>query len=240
MKRVGNLIEEIASYDNLYVAFCKASKSKRNKVEVLKYESNLDINIQLLQEQILSGNIDIGNYHYFTIYDPKERVICAASFPERVLHHAVMNICHPYFEKHLIYHTYATRIGKGTYAALDKAKEFVKRYSWYAKLDVRKYFDSISHDLLFQFLSRMFKDKILLEIFQKIIRSYEVSCGIGIPIGNLSSQYFANYYLSGADHYAKEQLHIGGYVRYMDDILLFEDENHVLKEKVKGFNLNYS
>jgi RNA-directed DNA polymerase len=236
MKRAGNLIAKIADIDNLYYAFYKAANAKRTKEEVLLFESNLDKNLTLLQKQILTSSVDVGNYHYFKTFDPKERTICAASFPERVLHHALMNICHPYFEKQLIYHTYATRIGKGTYAALDKAKEYVEKYGFYAKLDVRKYFDNISHQVLNKLLLQIFKDKVLLQIFEHIISSYSVSNACGIPIGNLTSQYFANYYLSSADHYAKEILKIPGYIRYMDDILLFDNNKCELKNKLKSFN----
>jgi RNA-directed DNA polymerase len=236
MKRAANLTGKIADTANLYHAFYKAAKSKRTKNEVLDFEKNLDSNLSNLQQQIISGNITTGNYHYFKIFDPKERVICAASFPERVLHHSIMNICRPYFERQLIYHTYATRIGKGTYAALDKAKEYVKKYRLYAKLDVRKYFDNISHQVLNKLLLQIFKDKVLLQIFEHIISSYSVSNACGIPIGNLTSQYFANYYLSSADHYAKEILKIPGYIRYMDDILLFDNNKCELKNKLKSFN----
>ena len=235
MKRAGYLIPEIAAYENLYLAFYKAAKTKRTLSEVVDFEATLDVNLRQLQKQILSANLEVGNYHYFKIYDPKERIICAAAFPERVLHHAIMNICHPYFERQLIYSTYATRIGKGTYAALDKAKVYVKKYDFYAKLDVRKYFDNISHQVLIELLNRILKDKTLLKIFENILSSYSTVEGCGIPIGNLTSQYFANYYLSPADHFAKEILKIPGYVRYMDDILLFENDKTLLKEKLNLF-----
>lgn len=235
MKRAGNLIGEIADISNLYVAYYKAVKSKRAKQEVLDFEKNLDARIKKIHKEILSGKVEIGNYHYFTIYDPKERTICAASFTERVLHHAIMNVCHPVFERHLINDTYATRPGKGTYAALEKAKTAVKKYAWVAKLDIRKYFDSIQHEILKTKLRRLFKDKILLNIFDAIIDSYSTMPGKGIPIGNLTSQYFANHYLSSADHFVKEQLRIPVYVRYMDDMLLFENDKELLKDKVQSF-----
>jgi len=235
MKRIGNLISQIADLDNLYTAFYKAAKTKRGKSEVLIYESELDNNLIQLQSQILLAEVNVGNYNYFKIYDPKERTICAASFAERVLHHAIMNVCHDIFEKKLIFHTYATRTGKGTYAALDKAKIYIKKYQYCAKLDVRKYFDSISHDVLKKSLANFIKDTKLLSIFETIINSYKTQDGKGIPIGNLTSQYFANNYLSPADHYAKEQLQIPGYIRYMDDILLFENDKYLLKEKMKYF-----
>jgi RNA-directed DNA polymerase len=236
MKRAGNFIEQIADPENIRIAFWKAQKSKEGKHEVIDFRNNLDAKVKKMRNEILSGNVSVGNYHYFKIFDPKERTICAASFPERVLHHAIMNVCHPYFEKQLIHHTYATRIGKGTYAALDKAKEYVEKYSFFAKLDVRKYFDSISHQVLNSLLERIFKDKTLLQIFEHIISSYSVSQACGIPIGNLTSQYFANYYLSSADHYAKEILKIPGYIRYMDDILLFDNDKSELKNKLRSFN----
>lgn len=235
MKRAGNITEKIADYNNLYLAFYKASKAKRTKPDVIEFENNLDENIKLLQGQILTSNVNVGNYTYFKIFDPKERTICAASFPERVLHHALMNICHPYFEKQLIYHTYATRIGKGTYKALDTAKIYVKKYNYCVKLDVRKYFDSISHQILSYKLNKVFKDKKLNFIFSEIIKSYHVSENKGIPIGNLTSQYFANYYLSAADRFAKEKLKIPAYIRYMDDILLFANDKNELKLKCNEF-----
>lgn len=235
MKRVGHLIQEIAKTENLYLAYYKAVKSKRAKEDVIDYADHLNENIKILQSQILSGKVVTGYYHYFKIFDPKERTICAASFPERVMHHALMNVCHPIFEKHLIYDSYATRPNKGTYAALDRAKVAVKKYEWVAKLDVRKYFDNISHEILKQKLRKLFKDKLLLNIFDDIIDSYHTSEKKGIPIGNLTSQYFANYYFSAADHFAKEVLQFPFYIRYMDDVLLFYNNKSVLLERLKNF-----
>lgn len=128
MKRVGNLLEKVADLENLYLAFWKAGKGKRYAKDVIEFQKDLNCNLQKLKEQILSVNVEVGKYHYFTIYDPKERLICAAEFSERVLHHALMNICHPYFEKHQIYDSYASRIGKGAHAALERAKRYSKNY----------------------------------------------------------------------------------------------------------------
>lgn len=179
----------------------------------------------------------MGHYHYFMIHDPKERLICAASFPERVLHHALMNICHEYFDRTLIYDTYATRIGKGTYAALERASQGVKCYAYVVKLDVRKYFDSIRHDVLKEKLAKLFKDKTLLAIFDQLIESYHTTDKSGLPIGNLTSQYFANLYLSDIDHYIKERYQIPIYVRYMDDMLLFADSKKRLKRVVEQIQM---
>lgn len=241
MKRAGFLIEDIAEMNNLTEAFYKAAKGKCMSEDVDMFRNDLSHNLQNLQEQILTGNVSVGKYRYFKIYDPKERLICAASFDERVLHNAIMNVCHPYFERHLIYDTYATRIGKGVYNALGRAKTGMAKHQYVAKLDVRKYFDNIDHDVLMMKLARLFKDKQLLSIFEKIIRSYESGIangtdsekrGKGVPIGNLTSQYFANHYLSETDHYIKEQLNVPLYVRYMDDMLLMGDDKTLLKRQI--------
>lgn len=236
MKRAGNLIEKIADIENLRLAFYKAQKGKQLKEEVIAYRQNLDKELNALRSQLLDAGVDVGNYHYFTIYDPKERVICAASFAERVLHHAIMNICHPIFEKFQVYTSYATRKGKGQYAALEQAKKNQKKYRWYCKMDVRKYFDSIPHQKLKQLLKRKFKDAGLLTIFNQIIDSYAVSTGKGIPIGNLTSQYFANYYLAYADHFAKEKLKIPGMVRYMDDVVIWGNNKEELQTATQRYN----
>lgn len=233
MKRVGFLIERIADMENLRLAFYKAQKGKRGKREVIEYRNDLQHNLKLLHENILGDCVKVGEYHLFKIYDPKERVVCAAHFNERVLHHAIMNVCTPYFEKHFIATTYANRENKGVYKALDLAHLSTTRYSFVAKLDVRKYFDTINHEVLKQLLKRLFKDAHLLQLLGKIIDSYSVEEGRGLPIGNLTSQYFANYYLSGLDHYAKEELKIPVYIRYMDDILLFGNDREALRGQVE-------
>lgn len=238
MKRTGNLFEQVAETDNLLLAFWKAKRGKEAKREVVVFSKDVSANIEKLQRSIRQGVVAVGSYHYFTIYDPKQRVICAASFPERVLHHALMNVCHPVFEKFQISDSYATRPGKGQYAAMERAMYFNQKNSWFCKLDIRKYFDSICHTILLQQLKRKFKDKQLLAIFSRIIDSYEVQPGRGIPIGNLTSQYFANFYLGFADHYVKEKLGVKGYVRYMDDMVIWGNckaELRQLAVKFTGF-----
>ncbi|MBN2001136.1 RNA-directed DNA polymerase [candidate division KSB1 bacterium] len=230
MKRQGYLIEKIADYFNLCLAFYKAQRGKSAKIEVIEYRNRLQENLTKLRSQILSGNIEIGNYFYFTIYDPKKRLICAAPFGQRVLHHALMNVCFPFFERVQIYDSYATRINKGTYAALDRAKRYNRHYSWFLKLDYRKFFDNIDHGILEKQLHRVFKDKNLLYIFKQIIGSYSVTPGKGVPIGNLTSQYFANHYLTQLDHFIKERLKIKAYVRYMDDLVLWDSDKKILKK----------
>ncbi len=230
MKRPGLLLDCIADLNNLYKAFYKAQKGKVYKPAVCAYKEQLQANLQTLRHQITSGSVETGNYRSFTIYDPKKRLICATPFPQRVLHHAMMNVCHPFFEKHQIGESFASRSGKGTYAALDKAREYNRHYRWFLKLDVRKYFESIDHAILKKQLYRLFKDKNVLLIFDKIIDSYSTRENKSVPIGNLTSQYFANHYLSVADHYARETLQLMGYVRYMDDMVLWNNDKERLLE----------
>ena len=228
MKRAGHVIEKIADFDNLQLAYYKAQKGKADKREVLDYGKRLQENLQNLQTQILAGKVETGHYRYFTIYDPKKRLICAAPFGQRVLHHALMNVCHPFFEKVQIFDSYASRLEKGTYAALERAKHFNQRHQWFLKLDFRKYFDSLDLTVLKEQLRALFKDRRLLNIFERIIDSYAANKNRGVPIGNLTSQYFANHYLAQADHYVKEVLQIKAYIRYMDDSVLWHDNKEIL------------
>jgi hypothetical protein len=221
MKRENYLIERIADPDNLRLAFWKAQRTKSCHTEVVAFRGLLDKNLMLLRNEILQGTVHVGDYRYFTISDPKERLICASSFRERVLHHALINVCHDNFDHYQIYGSYACRLGKGTYAALERAKKFQQQYQWFLKMDVRKYFYSISHSVLKHLLTKRFKEYKLLNIFNSIIDSYSASADCGLPIGNLTSQYFANHYLAVADRYVLEHLHIPAYVRYMDDMVLW-------------------
>jgi hypothetical protein len=230
MKRLGQLIEKIADINNLHVAFYKAQKGKITCPDVYAYRVRLQENLLILQQQIRTGVVETGNYHFFIVYDPKKRLICATSFSQRVLHHALMNVCHTSFEKHQISCSFASRRGKGTYSALDSARAFHSQYQWFLKLDVRKYFESIDHLILKHQLRKLFKDQKLLFIFDNIIDSYSTQGHKSLPIGNLTSQYFANHYLSIADHYLKEVLRMPGYVRYMDDMIMWHHDKEQLLE----------
>ena len=130
-------MEQIASLDNIHLAYYKACRGKQGKKEVARFREHFDYNVTLLQKSLAEGDVAMGEYRYFTIHDPKQRTICAAPFNERVLQHAIMNVCNPYFDKTLIDTTYATRKGKGVYAALDKAVTALSHYEYTVKLDVR-------------------------------------------------------------------------------------------------------
>jgi RNA-directed DNA polymerase len=234
MQRANNLIEKIVDWDNLYLAFWKASKGKRYAQSVLQYQNDLDKNLLKLRADILRGAVEVGDYRIFKIFDPKEREICASAFSEQVLHHALMNVCHDYFERVQVFDSYASRQGKGTYAAIERAKGYSKRYTYFLKLDIKKFFASLNHDVMKAQIRKIIKDVTVLSIFDAIIDSYEGSPNQGVPIGNLTSQYLANHYLSGLDHFIKEILGVKAYVRYMDDLVLWHDEKMVLKQAQKA------
>jgi len=230
MLRSGYLFDKICTYENLCLAFTKAAKGKHDRLEVIGFKKAFDKNIEKLQMDLLNRSPDIGHYYFFKVFDPKPRDICAASFPERILHHAIMNICEPILEKYAIYDSYACRKNKGTHAAIDRAKKFCKNNTWYLKLDIRKYFDSIDHLILMDMLARRIKDYDVLALFERILDTYHIQPGKGVPIGNLISQHLANYYLGKLDHWIKETIRIKYYIRYMDDFILFGNCQRKMKE----------
>lgn len=238
MSRTVNLIEMIADMENLYLAWRKTIRGKRDKGSVIEYRRNLDENLRELSLALLHGSMKWGPYSKFTIYDPKERVIKVAPLADRIAYHAICNVCEPIFEKYQIYDSYACRRGKGQFAALERAQKFSGKYPFYLKLDVRKYFDSIPHGVLFSRLEKLFSDPLLLKLFEGLLSSYSASPGRGIPIGILTSQFFANHYLAFLDHFVKEELRVRGYIRYMDDMLFFgksSDEMKHIREQVGDF-----
>lgn len=235
MKRTGNLMPQILHSDNLREAFLLASKGKKSKHSVIDFREHLEERLDDISLRLAEGTYDFSRYHRFTIFDPKKRVICAAPFETRVVLHALMNICEPVFERYQLYDSYACRKGKGLYKALERVQRFCREYKWFVKLDVCKFFDTINHDVLLASVCRLFKDKVLLGHMQNIIASYEVSEGRGLPMGNLTSQFFANHYMAMADHYAKKIIGVGGIVRYMDDVLMFDNDKNALLGKVKQY-----
>jgi retron-type reverse transcriptase len=226
---MGQLLAAIADPGNLRLAFWKASKGKRAKADCRAFQESLDTNLGALRAELLAGQVRVGNYHYFTIHDPKERTICAAQFRERVLHHALMNVCEPVLERAAVFDSYACRRGKGQLAAVRRAESYARRYGWFLKLDVRKYFDSVDHTVLRRLLRQKFKDAVVLALFDQVLASYQTAPGSGLPIGNLTSQHFANFYLAPLDRFIKEHLRRGAYVRYMDDFVVWGESGTDLR-----------
>jgi RNA-directed DNA polymerase len=240
MKRVGHLLERIAEPENLREAFLRASRAKSAKPDVMAFRRNLTGHLAVMRDQILSGEVPVGGYRQFRVYDPKERVITVAPFAQRVLHHAILRVCEPYLENKLVPWTYACRKGKGRLAALDAAAGHCRRRAWYLKLDIRKYFDSVPHGRLLEKLHGIFKDAAVLTLLERIIRSHEVTPGRGFPIGNLTSQHLANLYLGGLDRFIEREALGNRFaaVRYMDDSVVWgaaRDDLQNLRARLREF-----
>jgi RNA-directed DNA polymerase len=229
VRRAGNLYGRIADTGNLLVAFHQARRGKRDRHAIQRFGSDLSRNIAQLRAQLLDERVLWQGYRMFEIRDPKPRRIAAPAFSDRVLHHAIAQVIEPELERVAIFDSYACRTGKGLHRAIERTRAFVRRWRWFLQLDVRKYFDSIDHEILRQRLERRFKDRALLELLGGLIDSYSTSPGKGLPIGALTSQHLANFYLAPLDHFAKEELRAAGYVRYMDDFVLFARERETLQ-----------
>lgn len=229
MRRVRGLFDEFVSYANLMSAYRKARKGTRRNEETALFFFHLEKELFQLQEELINLSYQPQSYRYFKIYDPKERTISVAPFRDRVVHHALVNILEPIFEKTFIHDSYATRKGKGTHAAIAQAQRYLKREGWFLKTDIDKYFDSIRHDKLMELIGRKVKDAGLLDITGRVIRNGGCN-GVGLPIGNLTSQFFANVYLNGFDYFVKQNLRVKCYIRYMDDFVLFSKRRADLRE----------
>ncbi|MFN6024375.1 MAG: reverse transcriptase domain-containing protein, partial [Planctomyces sp.] len=210
-----------ADWDNLASAAWRASAGKRGRYEVRSFLANLLPNLSELRRDILDGTVSIGQGRAFWIRDPKPRLITAACFRERVLQHALMWHVGPLLERALVADTFACLTGRGTGAAVRRTQEHVRRFPWYAKMDVRKYFASIDHDVLRKLLRRRLKGAGMLELVDRIIDAYGDGNGRGLPIGALTSQWFANYYLGPLDRFLLERRRVAGMVRYMDDFVFW-------------------
>jgi retron-type reverse transcriptase len=230
------------SFENLWWAWRKARRGKSRSAGAVAFELDLEHNLLALQQELASGDYRPGTYRLFTIYERKPRLIAAAPFRDRVVHHAVMNVIEPPLDRRFIHDSYACRQGKGTHAAVDRYQRWAQQYRYALKLDVQQYFPSIDHTILKATLRRHLRDDHVLALLDLIIDSgpdlapaqpvyfpgdelltpLERRCGI--PIGNLTSQFFANLYLNDLDHGIKEVLQVPAYWRYVDDMVLLADE----------------
>ena len=237
MKTFNHLFDRIASFDALYEGYLRARKGKRETAACMLFERRLEENLINLLNHLQYGTYELGPYRSFTVYEPKTRTITALQdFKDRVVQHAIMAVIEPIWEARFISTSYACRIGKGTHLGANKAQEMLreclrKRGKVYAlKADVRRYFASVHHDTLKALLRKRIADERLLDLLLKIIGSYHEPGrpGYGIPIGNLTSQLFANIYLDAFDQHVKCRLRIQWYVRYMDDWVIISPDKQEL------------
>ena len=232
MRRSNIGLSEVADWHNLAAAFYRAAKGARNRAAAESFRANLDKNLAELRTEILSGEIRLGKMVSFTIRDPKTRLIHAPDFRERVLHHALMAHVGPILDRSLVDDTYACRKGLGVLAAVRRCRHHLQRFPYFVQIDIRSYFASIDHDVLFLQLCRKFKNEGLLSLFRKLIGAFETAPGKGLPIGALTSQHFANFYLSRMDRWLLMKPPVRALVRYMDDLVWWTDDRNGAREKL--------
>ena len=235
----------IVDWENLYLASQAAAKGKRERQPVMEFFANLEINLMLLQEELTNKSYSPGRYKTFSIYDPKPRMISAAPFKDRVVHHALMNVIGPILEAGFIDDIYANRAGKGTHKAIQRFQFFLQRYRFVLKCDIKKYFPSIDHEILKKLIQKKIADQEALWLINTILAGSNEQINVvdyfpgddllspvqrrkGLPIGNLTSQNFANFYLNEFDHFVKEKLRCHAYLRYVDDFVLLANNKQQL------------
>jgi RNA-directed DNA polymerase len=230
MKSFGGLFAKIVSFENLEAAADRAARGKRHRPAVAYFLERRDEELRKLQDELVTRSYQPRPYTQFSINDPKPRLISCADFRDRVVHHAVCSILSPFIERRLIHDTYACRKGKGSHLAVLRGLNYSRKHPYFLKTDIHKYFNSIDHLILIAILEKLFRESSIRELLKKIILHPlpGQNDGRGLPIGNLTSQWFANLYLDRLDHWIKEQWRISGYVRYMDDFVLWCDDKHRL------------
>lgn len=255
MKTWGKLYPRITDFGNLLSAARKAAKCKRQTRAVLSFFYHLEDELWALHHELREKTWEPGAYHTFYIYSPKHRMISAAPFRDRVVHHALINVIGPLMERSMIFDSYANRKGKGTHKAIRRYQQYLRQYRHVLKCDIRKFFPSVDHIILKSLLDRKVVCSGTRWLINTVIDNSNpqdspldyfpgdnlltpLERKKGLPIGNLTSQFFANYYLNALDHFVKETLHCKGYVRYVDDFTLFSDSKGELwhwKELVGGY-----
>lgn len=215
---------EVTSRDNLLAAFGLAARASHFSTGARRFAASLEPEIACLRDDIFSGRAPEGRWSLFWIHDPKLRRILAPSFRDRILHHAMMRVMAPVLERSLVDDTFACRTGKGTLAAVHRAQAHARRSPWFVKADVRSYFASIDHGVLAGLLRRRFRDPGLLGLCERVLSRVPDGPGRGLPIGALTSQWFANVYLDGLDRWLLEGARVRGMVRYMDDVVWWCDD----------------
>lgn len=231
------LYSQITSIDNLLQAWDEFKKGKRSKKDVQIFERFLEDNIFSLHEKLKEKTYKHSFYKAFNIYDPKFRHIHKATVEDRIVHHAVVSVIEPIFDRTFIYDSYSCRKDKGTHKAVKRLFYFVKKISsnytekcLALKLDIRRFFENINHEILLNLISKKIQDDKLLSLIKNILKSF--SKENGVPIGNLTSQLFANVYLNELDQFIKHNLKIRYYIRYSDDFIILSRDIGNLKKLI--------
>jgi retron-type reverse transcriptase len=247
MKRAGNLFDSICSFESLLFASRRARRGKRYKASTGNFEFNLEKELFRLERELRNQSYRPGEFREFYIYEPKPRKISAAPYRDRVVQHSLCGVIDPVFERSFIHDNYACRVGKGTHKAVERFQRYLRKFKYALKFDIRKYFPSIDHEILKAKIRRKIKCGKTLWLTDLFINGSNqqektdyyfpgdslftpVGRRKGIPIGNLTSQLFANLFLNDFDHLMKEKFSRSGYLRYMDDMTLFGNSKDELWE----------
>ena len=246
-RKARNLFDGIASFGALHAAALRAARGKRSKAGVAAFLANLETEVLQLERELQQGRYRPGGYRKIEIFDPRHRVVSAAPFRDRVVHHAWCAVCEPVLERGFIHDSYANRAGKGTHRAVARYERFRDRFRYVLRGDIFRYFPAIDHEILKRDLRRRIGCKPTLALADRIVdgsnRQEPVDLPFpgddllaplqrrrGLPIGNLTSQLFANVYLNPLDHYCRQVLRAKGYLRYVDDFAVFHDNRGQLEE----------
>lgn len=238
--QLSHKFEDIISLENLLEAWKEFVKGKRNKKDVQEFSLNLMDNIFSLHNDLFNHTYKHGGYQAFNINDPKPRNIHKAIVRDRLLHHAIYRILYPFFDKTFIADSYSCRIDKGTHKAINRFREFANKVNenntrtcWILKCDIRKFFANINHRILLDKLKQYIPDKNILWLLENVIESFSINnAGVGLPLGNLTSQLFVNIYMNEFDQFAKHKLKAKYYIRYADDFVFLSENKKWLENQI--------
>ena len=242
MRKFNNIFEQIISVENLFSAWDSFHSGKKNKPDVLRFEWDLESNIFRLHRLLKSKKYTHGPYTSFFIQDPKQRHIHKATVQDRVLHHAIFNVLNPIFEPTFVAASFSCRVDKGTHKGVDAVTTMVRQVSrngtqpcYALKCDIQKFFFRIDHGILLTMLRKKLQDKDALWLLEQVIGSFSINPGEakGLPIGNLTSQIFANIYMNEFDQYMKHVLEVKHYARYTDDFIILSQSTEYLESLLK-------
>lgn len=251
METYRDLYTKLYSYDNLKLAWIRARKRKTLKEYVIEFESNFDRNLKQLKHELGTFTYSPAPLTTFIVKDPKTRKISASHFRDRVIHHAICNMIAPIFEKDFIYDSFSNQKRKGTHAAIKRLEKFMRKVGssrkamcgqsklfvnkmnagYVLKADVRHYFDTVDHQILLRIVERKINDSNIVWLIKRVLENYKgQNIGKGMPLGNLTSQFFANVYLNELDHFVKHTLKAKYYIRYVDDFVILHKDRKMLEK----------
>lgn len=234
MKRVGGLFDAMADRQTLGMAAWRAARGKRQRPEVRQFLQNLDVEASRISRDLRAGEYQFGKYQSFSVRDPKTRIIHAPPFRDRVVHHAIIAVAGPVFEKGAVPESHACRLGHGQSKAMASARRWVRPGDWFLKGDVAKFYDSVDHDRLREALARRFRERRLLRLLDGLLDSYCTTQGHGLPIGALTSQYLGNFFLDPFDHWMLQKRRHHRYIRYMDDFVCMGPEASLKETRIEA------